>query len=95
MIKKFETTEKERAEVIFASAAPYLGQKIDFDLLIYHGRKEVMIECKDKILLDKLKKVAKEDDTYFPRMTFIIKWLEDEGISYFIEKNEIRKGPNV
>lgn len=87
---KFKVENKIEAIVVFASSKDYLGN-LDVDInklhLIFRGKKEYVIECKDHVILDKILRMCKAQDTYFPQAKEIITWLEQEGIKYFIATN--------
>ncbi len=86
-MNKFKTENKDEAIVIFASSYDYLGNlAVDVNALhlIFRGKKEYVIECKDHVILDKIIRMCKAQDTYFPQAKEIITWLEEEGIKYFI-----------
>lgn len=73
--------------VKFVDGKKYLESDIDPVLLVYSGRKEFVVDCSDTILLDKLMKLSEEQDTFFPQIKPIVKWLEKEGIDFLIEKS--------
>jgi hypothetical protein len=57
----------------------------DHRQLVYKGRKEVIMECKDPVLLDKLCRLTKEQDTFLPKVKPIQQWLDKEGIAWYEE----------
>lgn len=56
----------------------------DYRQLVFKSRKELIIECDDHVLMDKLFKLATGQDTFFPQIKPLCKWMDKEGITYWI-----------
>ena len=60
-------------------------------LLMYSGRKELVLECEDNVLTDKLISLASTQDTHFPQIKPLVEFLTKEGIEYFIDGGKTTK----
>lgn len=78
---------REFATVIFAQTSKYLREGLQFDdrQLFYNGTKEVIVESNDYVVLDKIFRMRGDQDTFFPRIRPIKRWLDKEGIAWFEE----------
>lgn len=84
MNRKYQVIEKNQATVVFASALDYFDPKTQTDLkpmnenqLVFQGRRELVLECKDHILFDKL--ISLPQETLFSQIKVMTDFMEKEG----------------